>query len=493
MQGMHLGIAQRQKQVQTLKMSPQMLQTISILALPATELREAIYREVEENPALEIVHDGVQEPDIVPVRKTAAQRVSDAASGSSAASDAFQAFIESRPMRADTLQNHLLRQLALMRVGKAERSLAEKIIGSLDNRGFFAVPPETLLNADNPEETPALLRKALAVVRRLDPAGIACADVYESLFLQAKALGNAPPLALFLLDGRLGILEGAKPQRILKKIDSLASDERAARGFNGGVPYALPEKITAQDIESALEYIRRLDPFPARAFDAEPTIYISPDVYVTRVIPDEENAPREARFRVTFARAKMPRLSLSPAFQELAAKKNKRKNPDAQFARPLIQDAKVFLDAVEQREQTIVKAAEAIVKAQIPFFEKGPRYLLPLKMKDIADSINVHEATVSRIANGKYIQCEWGLFEIRYFFSNQVSSESLSLKSKESVKQELIHILKEYESRQDKNPARKKLTDQELVSRLQARGITIARRTVAKYRAELNINSSFDR
>jgi RNA polymerase sigma-54 factor len=148
---------------------------------------------------------------------------------------------------------------------------------------------------------------------------------------------------------------------------------------------------------------------------------------------------------------------------------------------------------VRQREETIVKAAEAIVKAQIPFFEKGPRYLLPLRMREVAQTIGVHEATVSRIANGKYVQCEWGLFEIRHFFSNQVSSSSPALKSKEGVKQELLEVIKEHALEQRKDPEAKTLTDEMLVQKLKGRGISIARRTVAKYRAELNITSSFAR
>jgi RNA polymerase sigma-54 factor len=484
MSGMRLDLSQRQKQTQSLRMSPQMIQTISILSMQTAELSETIYKEAEKNPALEIVHDEMQEPVVVPEYKSPAVRVSSAQSGDSAESDAFQAFIESRPTRTETLQNHLLEQLALTGLDGDERALAEKIIGNLDRHGFFIEPPETLLNADNPDETPELLHKALAAVRRLDPAGIACADVYESLFLQAEASPSAPPLALFLLDGRLEILRNAKPQAVLKKI--------VAELQSASLPNCPPaEKISVQDVENALDFIRGLDPFPARSFDAEPTVYISPDVYVTRVVPDDDDAPKEAQFRITFAKSKLPRLSLSPLFREMASKKNRR--GETKFAKMYIQEAKIFLDSIDLREQTIVKAAEAIVKAQVPFFEKGPRYLMPLRMKDIAGAIGVHETTVSRIANGKYLQCEWGLFEIRYFFTNQVSNESALLMSKEGVKQEILRLLKEHDARREKNPASKKLTDGDIVGRLKERGITIARRTVAKYRAELNINSSFDR
>jgi RNA polymerase sigma-54 factor len=281
-----------------------------------------------------------------------------------------------------------------------------------------------------------------------------------------------------------------KEKNALKKITDLLHENAVLRE-----QYHLPQKISLQDAENALEFIRRLDPFPARSFDSGQTIYISPDVYVTKADSDDENAPRESRFKVTFAHDKLPEISLSPAFSKILAgsQSTANKNNASGFAKTHIKEAQQFLEAVQQREQTIVKAAEAIVKAQIPFFEKGPQYLLPLRMKDIAEVIDVHETTVSRIANGKYIQCEWGLFEIRYFFSNQVSLLSSALKSKEGVKHELREVLQKYDEEARQNPGEKKLTDEALVQKLQERGITIARRTVAKYRRELDIDSSFTR
>jgi RNA polymerase sigma-54 factor len=488
MPGMRLDISQRQKQIQTLKMNPRMIQTIAILSMPTMELREYIFKEAEKNPALEVIHDRTQEtpPESAPHNTSA--HISESSTGNSAESDAFQAFIESRPARTKTLQVHLLEQLVLLPLGETERALSEKIIGNLDTHGFFLSPPETLLDSKNSLETPALLKKCLDIVRRLDPAGTACVDVYESLFVQAELAGAVPPLVLFFLDGRLEILDSTKPQSVLKKITTLIKEDPDAES-----KYGLPSKCTVQDVEAALDFIRRLDPFPARSFDTEQTVYISPDVYVTKVFADDEDAPREAQFQVTFARNTLPAISLSPAFSQLAADKKKTKDEASGFAKLYVQEAQWFLTSVLQREQSIVKAAEAIVKAQIQFFEKGPRYLLPLRMKDIAEVIDVHEATISRIANGKYLQCEWGLFEIRYFFSNQVSSTTLMLKSKESVKQELLAILRDYEEQKKKYPGLKKLTDEDLVAKLKERGITIARRTVAKYRAELNINSSFGR
>ncbi|MDR1785346.1 MAG: RNA polymerase factor sigma-54 [Spirochaetaceae bacterium] len=483
MSGIRLEISQRQKQHQTLKLSPQMLQTISILSMPAVELREYMYSEAEKNPALEIVRDEAQETQ---------DALRESLPGDERASDEFQAFIENRPARGITLQNHLLEQLALLPLGAPEKGLCEKIIGSLDSRGFLAVSPRSILDPANPLETPALLDTCLGVIRRLDPVGAACADSYESLYVQARLSGKAPPLALFILDGRLKLLENAKRPSMFTRINALIKEDpqKAAE-------YGLPRRITEEAAEEALDFIKGLDPFPARAFDAGQTVYISPDVYVTRESGESPEEPPGARFRVTFARDKLPELSLSPGFSSLSGRgkqpRSKKAEGAGDFARSYIREARQFLDAVKQREETIVRAAEAIVKAQIPFFERGPRFLQPLKMKDLAEAIDVHEATVSRIANGKYLQCEWGLFEIRYFFSNQVSLSSPGLRSKASVKEELRELLQAHEGQARDNPKAKRLTDEALAAMLKERGVTIARRTVAKYRAELNIRSSFGR
>ena len=189
---------------------------------------------------------------------------------------------------------------------------------------------------------------------------------------------------------------------------------------------------------------------------------------------DEET--KKYPFKVELVKTNLPTVKISNDFLDY-----QENNPQIKKA---VNDAKNFLNAVEQRNSTLLKVSVEIVKYQKDFFEKGSLYLKPLRLKDIANKIGVHETTVSRISNGKYLQCEWGLFELKYFFSNSVNENNDS-QSKESIKQELLQILK--------SSGEKKLSDQKLSEKLAEKGINIARRTVAKYRKELNFDSSYDR
>jgi RNA polymerase sigma-54 factor len=474
-----MGMKLASRQIQTTAMNQKMIQAISILAMPTLDLQEYLYQEAEKNPALEVTQDRVEEFPAPERHPEAGGHLAPLkSSGNAEASDAFQAFLESRPALEGTIREHLLSQLSLLSLPEAEKGLCEKIIGNLDARGFHLEPPETLLDAANPKETPALLEKCLNSVRRLDPGGTACASPSESLLVQAEIRGDAPPLALFILEGHLNILEKPDPALLRKKIEILLTlegkkDEPWAQG-----------KMTTADITGAMEYIKTLEPFPARQFGQETSAYIFPDVYVHK-IPDNET--EGFHFEAEFAQNALPRITLSPAFLEPpqadATKESKR------LVANLVKEAAWIIDAVEQRKKTMVSALQAILEFQIAFFERGPRFLRPLKMKDVAEKINVHEATISRIANGKYLQCDWGLFEIRYFFSTKSSQSSLvqgQPHSKESVKQELLLLLQEHEDLQKSNPSLKKLSDQELAKKLESKGIQIARRTVAKYRAEFN-------
>jgi RNA polymerase sigma-54 factor len=437
------------RQTQGLVLNQKMIQSISILAMSAVDLRDYIYEEAEKNPALDVVQDFEE-----PVLKAGRQ-------GNAADSDAFQSFLESRPAPEETIRAHLLSQVRVLPLTESEENLCEKIIGNLDTRGFHFDTPEKLLDPENPQETGELLERCLATIRRLDPVGTACSGSAESLFVQAKLRGDAPPLALFLLDGHLDLLKNA-PAITRKKI-------AAQLLFDSDMNKAGIGKITDSALKAAVDYIKTLEPFPAREFEQENAAYIFPDVFVYK---------NGARFTVEFSRDSLPSLEISSEFTQSGLDKDR-------FSNGLIHDAQWVIDAIQMRQNTIVNTARVIVGAQSAFFEHGPRFLRPLKMKDVADALMCNEGTISRIANGKYLQCSWGLFEIRYFFSTQATVSGGQAQSKESVKQELSLIIKEHEEQQKSNPALKKLSDKALAQKLESRGIKIARRTVAKYRAEL--------
>ncbi|WP_455160263.1 RNA polymerase factor sigma-54 [Treponema lecithinolyticum] len=471
---------------QQMRLSPQMVQSINLLSLPLEDLHERLYEEAEKNPALEIINDGIWEPPSI--------RVS-AKSGSAAESDAHQAFLESTPAAQESLQEHLLSQLALLPLSDDERQLGERIIQNLNDRGYNASDPASLLGKQDSTQS---LKKMLGIVRRLDPVGTACADLQESLAVQAEQHTDAPFLALDILKHHFTVLEKKRAIRIRKAL--------AEQGV----------QCTLEQTEQALEFIRSLNPFPASRFDkagSENGIrFAVPEVSV-RKATDEEREETGNTFIIEFLKENIPHIGISPLYESIA--QNKTDKSSQHFALEALRDARQFIHALNMRTKTLTAAVYQIVLHQSVFFEKGPGNLIPLKMKDIAEKIGVHETTVSRLANGKYIQCEWGIFEIKYFFTNAATanrstaasntvpltspvrssiSDSIPAStepvagSKEAVKYMLQKIITNAEKENSK-----KLSDAQLVTLLEKQGVHIARRTVAKYRNELHIESSFDR
>ena len=523
---------QQQKQVQ--RMSQQQIMSLKLLAMGSLDLREAIYSKVAENPALEITRDAMA--DGVAAAKEGASPFSDntrygaASAGGEAASDAFQAALESAADSTETLQEHLLHQYNAMPHTADEAELGSALIHNLDAAGFHLLAPLSLLNKSRPAQNEALLQHCMAQIRALDPVGTCCANVEESLLVQAQLQPNAPKAALFLLDGHLALLNPPQAEKVLKKIRSFLEEQQKLAFIDEKERAWLEQSrltpFTLQDIATAISFIRTLDPYPARNFGSSSASFIAPDVYVEKIPATEADekhgivsAPTSTHsFKITLASATLPTLAVSKQFEALAAPapdnsgafSNSNSNNAANatksarsFARDAVRDAKVFIESLQYRESTVARATAEIVRAQLAFFENGARYLAPLRQKDIAAKLGVHEATISRMASSKYLQCEWGLFELGYFFTNAVGAEAQTQRSatsdatanapaapatsKEAIKYEVAALLQAHSA--DKKP----LSDQKLTDLLAQKGIKIARRTVAKYRAELNINSSYSR
>jgi RNA polymerase sigma-54 factor len=226
--------------------------------------------------------------------------------------------------------------------------------------------------------------------------------------------------------------------------------------------------------------IKQLSPFPGRRFASA-----GPDVRY--VVPDVQVIKKEGEFVLVLNEEEIPVLGINPFFMKLAVGRKKGEDkPTRDFAKENVREARWFIASVNQRNHTLLRVARAILEFQREFFADGPKYLAPLTLRDIAQELGVHETTVSRTANGKYIQTEWGIFELRYFFSNSISGigSGGSRFSKKGVKE----IIKELISQEDQN-----LSDQEISGLLARRGISLARRTVAKYRKELELGSSYTR
>ncbi|MCR5290005.1 MAG: hypothetical protein K6E51_08460 [Treponema sp.] len=498
MYGFELQQTQKASQIQSQKMTQMQIYSLHMLSLGNQDLRSEIFSAVEKNPALEIVRDPYTNEGDENTRTSSYMtdhtRTASVSASGMMKSDALQDILENRPDERETLQEHLLHQLYMMSLSHDEVDLCKRLIDNLDNKGFHILAPVSLVPQKLADKNSGILEKCLSVIQHMDPVGVGCVSVQESLYIQALAAEDAPDAALFILNGHFDFLDPPVPQKILKKISDY---QKSQRGLFG-VDEVMLDKIaafTVADIENALHFIRMLDPYPARQYGSSTNSYIVPDVYVDKLpllsgFDDVDkqlvvNSTGNYSFRVRLSDAVLPQIVLSAAYAGL--EKKSISTDDKKFVTGSVAAAKVFLDSLAFRQSTIEKACCAIVKKQLAFFEKGPGHLVPLRQKDIADAIGVHEATISRMANGKFLQCEWGLFAIKYFFSNAVATSSSTSVSKDSVQREIAAIL------ESQPVGAKPLSDQKISNLLAAKGITVARRTVAKYRNQLHINSSFER
>lgn len=457
-------------QQQRLALSPQMVQSIRLMAMPFADLRERILEEVEKNPALEIVKDPFLSVS------SSFDNVSSSTSYITASaeddSEDHRNFIEGVLSREATLQESLLAQLAVQKVSPDVFALASLIIQNLDRDGFHLVSPQELTGAENVGN----LSQALSLVRSMEPVGCATANFQESLVVQAKLLGgkgessweNDPLLkvVVILLEKHLDLFEKGRPEALIKALAKIPDS---------------PVTLDIEDAQAVFDIIRSLDPFPGRAIESESRSYITPDVIVRR---------EEEEFTVVINEEEIPVLGISPFFLEIQKDFGTDEKEARDFANESVKEARWFMHTLSRRNLTILKLSRALIIFQRDFFLHGPTRVSPLRMQDIADEIGMHQATVSRAANGKYLQCEWGIFELKYFFSNQIGApqssqtSSSGLFSKQGVKEIIRKIIED---------SKENLSDQKISDLLGERGIKIARRTVAKYRGELNINSSFER
>ena len=470
-----------------------MLQSIRLMAMPALELQEQIRMELETNPALEILEDR-SELSLESVSEGAGENrdddpfenASDPGRATTAIpddEDPNRMFLEGAISRPETLQQHLLDQLGLLRLSADLRALCERLIQNLDDNGFHTVPPGDLC----PDCPPDLIRQALDLIRPLDPVGTCTTGYRESLLVQARLDPAAPQAAIALLADHVDLFETGKLQDLRRAL-----------------------RLSEADFRAVLDYLGALNPFPGRAFSSEAPQFIMPDLAIR--IEDGE-------FVIILNDDIIPVLGINPFFSELAAaakpaghtgppgpagpagsapKPNgqaARERESIAFARDNVDRAKFFIGSIRQRNATLLKVAKAIVRYQRDFFLEGPRALTPLTLRDIADEIGVHETTISRAVNGKYIQTERGIVEMRRFFTNSISGSGSrgSDHSKEGVKARIREILAENHSATTGGPSSKSISDREISELLARRGIRIARRTVAKYRGEIERDNTLGR
>lgn len=345
-----------------------------------------------------------------------------------------------------SLRDHLLEQLRIATNDEARHRMGEFIIGSLDDRGYFVSTLEEVAQASGAPA--AEVEAALRMVQTFDPSGVAARDLRECLLLQLAAEGEGDGVAARIVREHLEDL-------LQKRFGEIA---RRAR-------------LSPREIERAVARIATLDPKPGYRFETEPPPYITPDLLVERVDDD---------FVVTLNDRHQPRLRISSSYQNLLRSARERADGSREFLAKKMDAARWLIDIIEQRRRTMLKVMRDIVEYQRDFFEHGPAHLKPMTLNQVAERIGMHESTVSRVTRAKYAQTPHGVFELKYFFSPGLRTDSGEDVSSRRVKGKLQELVNAEDPR---NP----LSDQQLVDKLNEEGYRVARRTVAKYREQLRI------
>lgn len=430
-------------------LSPQMQQSLSILQAPLTELRQMVEQELRENPALEekvpepVDADRSRESDSINSEwnEYFAQRaVSDP--WTREAQERRQHFFDSQ-IRQPTLQEHLLEQVYTASWPKDIARIAVEIIGNLDDHGYLRADVEDIAYATDCR--PLEVEEVLEQVQDFDPPGVAARNLAECLLIQLRREGLGESLEAELVRHHLEALGRKRLAEIAKELNR---------------PLA--------EVQQAAARIAKLDPRPGRAFSANPEQIIVPEVLVER---DGEG------LTVRLNSEEVPQLRISDSYKDLVSSDSREVRD---YLREKIKGGRFLIKCIHQRQETILAIAQEIVSRQRAFFDHGPEALRPLTMSQVADAVGVHETTVSRAASGKYMQTPGGIFEMKYFFTHGYTNSDGEAVSNESVRQAIQTLVRE------ESPAHP-MSDQGIVEQLAGRGLTVARRTVAKYREQLGI------
>ena len=488
------GLQLSQKLSQSLVLSPQLQQSLALLQAPTLELKALVEQELQQNPVLEEIApeetdtrdktgdgDESETPEVTDFAEPPEDVKFDAATEKPSAEpvDDFQAEFEKlvqmdqewrehfsqtgTPGRSTaedeerrqfmfdsitaetSLAQHLMEQLNDTELSAEERGFAELLIGNIDDYGYLTTTVEELATTANvPVEK---ISGVLKVIQTFDPVGVGARDLRECLLIQLDRAGQTESLEYLIVRDFMDALGKRKIPEI-------------ARGTNRSV----------DEVQESLGRIGRLDPRPGRAFLPVAEQYVAPEVFVKRDGDD---------FIVTTNDEQIPHLRISNVYKDLMAQGGD--NAEVKnYIREKIRAGKFLIKSLQQRQSTIANIGKEIVNRQREFMEKGIAHLKPMTMAQVAEVVGVHETTVSRAVSGKYIETPQGVFEMKYFFTAGLQTDSGSDMSNTSVKDMIAEIFK------GENPAHP-LSDQEVVKMLTAKGINIARRTVAKYRDELGI------
>ncbi|SIO65746.1 RNA polymerase, sigma 54 subunit, RpoN/SigL [Singulisphaera sp. GP187] len=476
---MRLDTSQQMRTDMRLRMAPRMIQSMEILQLPLMALQERIDQELSENPVLVDLReapapesDGEEAP-APPEEPTTTEFEADGGmDGQDDWSEPFgethrlsrAAMSEEADRKHDAMQNMASRprslhddlddQLGFLDPEPTVRTLAQYIIFNLDENGYLNHDLSEMLRDYGGDATMAQAEEALGLVQKLDPLGVGARNLRECLLLQLNQDIPSREILHVLISNHLDDLQQNRLPAIEKKTG-----------------------IAIDDIKEAMEHLRRLNPRPGARFAPESTQYVVPDLVV--------EANEHGEYEVRLVDEHTPQLSISRYYQMQL--KNKATDAAArEFIQKRIQSARWLIESIEQRRNTLLKVARAIIDHQKDFLDKGPEFIEPLKMQQIADRVHVHVTTVSRAVDDKWVQTPRGIFALKRFFGGGTTTTDGEEVAWDTIKQKLLEII----AKEDKQSP---LSDEEIVEELSRHGFPVARRTVTKYRRTLRIPSSRQR
>ncbi|ACY15283.1 RNA polymerase factor sigma-54 [Haliangium ochraceum] len=490
-----MGMEMRQelKLSQQLVMTPQLQQAIKLLQLSRMELVDLVREEMLENPVLE--EDSEMSPDAqsrelvgdaeqvtrqveeaghteLPVAESNKDTASEVKADDSAVGEIdWESYLDDyssgpsvsnfRPdnddlpsheatlTRSESLSEHLLWQLKMSAMDETHMAVGEVIIGNIDASGYFKEPPledlasECEVSVDEAEEV-------LMKIQTFDPVGVGARSLAECLLIQAMHDGQDDELVVKIIKSHLPNLERKNYQAIARDL-----------------------KQPLEEVYEAAKVIMEFDPRPGRQYSSEDPHYITPDVYIHKVgdryfvVPNDDG---------------LPKLKISSFYRSALSKNGNAKD----YIQDKLRSAQWLIRSIQQRQRTIIKVSESILKFQREFFDRGIAHLRPLILRDVAEDIGMHESTISRVTTSKYVHTPQGIFELKFFFNSGISRTDGDDLASQAVKSKIKKIIG------DEDP-KKPLSDQKIAAQLKSGGIAIARRTVAKYREQMGILSSSKR
>jgi len=477
---MKTGLQQHTGLSQQLRINPRLYQAMDLLYMPLLDLQQHLKQELLGNPFLELVEP--EEETEVPLAEEAKEDkkeaeandepnweeilLDDGSDSSAPPRDMSEAreYVEPVPVESKDLSDYLRDQMRLLDLTPRQQLLAEEFIGNIAEDGYLGATLEEIVRGANQlleehaaeseqDVQPQLFtiseaEEMLHIIQKLDPPGVGARDLRECLLLQLEARAETDTLAYRL-------------------VRDAFDDLKAHRWSDLGKRFGLD----ATEVQKVADELAKLDPKPGLQHSAANDAYIIPDLVVEKI---------DGEYKVFLNDAGLPRLRISKTYQDIARDKKKFQGENKEFINQRMNSAHWMIQAIEQRRQTMLKVMNFIVDRQRDFFEKGVEYLKPLTLREVADVINMHESTVSRVTNEKYVQTPRGLLPLKFFFSSGLSTTTGEDASARAIRAQIQKMVGDEDP---KNP----LTDQQIVEMFAQRGVKIARRTVAKYRDQLSI------